>query len=99
MIRIAAIALALTTAAVHAEPLPVPKPQGPGGSCPFGYTSSGSFCMPSAHAQDAIVKPPNGSCPCGRGDPAPSVAVSSRSMARCTRSTKRTFIRASCCSV
>jgi hypothetical protein len=36
MIWIAAIALALTTVA---ELLPVPKSQGPGGSCPHGYTT------------------------------------------------------------
>ena len=28
-----------------AQPLPQPKPPG-GGSCPHGYTSSGSFCVP-----------------------------------------------------
>src|SRR5215472_364249 len=36
-----------------AQSLPQPKPPGPGGSCPHGYTSSGSFCMPPAGAQDA----------------------------------------------
>jgi hypothetical protein len=30
-----------------AEPLPQPKPPGPGGSCPFGYIASGSYCVPS----------------------------------------------------
>jgi hypothetical protein len=30
-----------------AEPLPQPKPPGPGGSCPHGYTSSGSYCLRS----------------------------------------------------
>ena len=49
----------------QAEPLPVQKPLGPGGSCPHGYYSSGSFCAPSQGAQDAIAKPPNGSCPWG----------------------------------
>jgi N-acetylneuraminic acid mutarotase len=49
----------------HAEPRPVPKPQGPGGSCPHGYISSGSFCAPSQGAQDAIPKPSNGTCPGG----------------------------------
>ncbi len=48
-----------------AEPMPVPKPPGPGGSCPHGYTSSGSFCVPGEGAQDAIAKPPNGTCPWG----------------------------------
>ena len=41
------------------------KPLGPGGSCPFGYTSSGSFCTPSQGAQDAVAKPSNGTCPFG----------------------------------
>jgi hypothetical protein len=45
------------------KPKPKPKPPGPGGSCPHGYTSSGSFCVPSRGAQDAIAKPPNGTCP------------------------------------
>ena len=58
------IALLLPTAA-RGEPLPVPKPPGPGGSCPHGYTSSGSFCVPSQGAQDAIAKPPGGTCPFG----------------------------------
>jgi hypothetical protein len=44
---------------------PVPKPSGPGGSCPHGYTASGSFCVPSQGAQEAIPLPPNGSCPHG----------------------------------
>jgi hypothetical protein len=48
-----------------AEPLPQPKPLGPGGSCPHGYLASGSFCVPSQGAQDAVPKPPNGSCPWG----------------------------------
>ena len=59
------IALALSTVAALAEPLPVPKPPGPGGSCPFGYITSGSYCVPSQGAQDAIAKPPNGTCPWG----------------------------------
>jgi hypothetical protein len=49
----------------RAEPLPQPKPPGPGGSCPNGYLSSGSFCTPSAGARDAVAKPPNGTCPWG----------------------------------
>jgi hypothetical protein len=48
-----------------AEPLPQPKPAGPGGSCPHGWVSSGSYCVPSQGAQDAIAKPPNGTCPWG----------------------------------
>jgi hypothetical protein len=43
----------------------VPKPSGPGGSCPHGDLVSGSFCAPSRGAQDAIAKPPNGNCPFG----------------------------------
>jgi len=49
---------ALSILPVLAQPLPVPKPSGPGGSCPHGYTSSGSFCVPGAGVQDAIAKPP-----------------------------------------
>ena len=55
---------ALVTSAI-AEPLPLPKPPGPGGSCPFSYTTSGSFCVPTKGAQDAIPKPPSGVCPFG----------------------------------
>ena len=55
-------AVALVSLA-QAEPLPVSKPVGPGGSCPHGYYSSGGFCSPSQGAQDAIAKPANGSCP------------------------------------
>jgi hypothetical protein len=48
-----------------AEPLPQPKPLGPGGSCPFGYTTSGSFCVPTQGAQDAVPKPTGRTCPFG----------------------------------
>jgi len=51
--------------AIGADPLPVAKPPGPGGSCPHGYLASGSYCVPSQGASDAIPKPPNGSCPFG----------------------------------
>jgi hypothetical protein len=65
----ALIAIVALVGAALAEPLPVPvpKPPGPGGSCPHGYMSSGSYCVPSAGAQDAISKPPGpgGSCPWG----------------------------------
>jgi hypothetical protein len=64
MATIIIIALLISTAAL-ADPLPVPKPQGPGGSCPFGYTASGPYCTPSPGAQDAIAKPSNGTCPWG----------------------------------
>jgi hypothetical protein len=59
------IAMLLLASPALADPLPVPKPPGPGGSCPFGYTSSGSFCVPSQGAQDAVAKPPGGTCPSG----------------------------------
>jgi hypothetical protein len=58
------IIIVLLTGYALAQPLPVAKPLGPGGSCPHGYTSSGS-CTPSQRAQDAIAKPANGTCPLG----------------------------------
>jgi len=64
MIATILLALLLPTLAL-AQPLPVLKPVGPGGSCPFGYTTSGSYCMPRQGAQDAIAKPANGTCPWG----------------------------------
>jgi hypothetical protein len=64
-IAVTAGALALSAIAANAEPLPQPKPPSPGGSCPHGYTSSGSFCVPGQGAQDAIAKPANGTCPWG----------------------------------
>jgi hypothetical protein len=36
------VVLNMWLASALAEPLPLPKPAGPGGSCPHGYTSSGS---------------------------------------------------------
>jgi len=46
MIRLVA---AIATFAMLTPPLalaqPLPQPVGPGGSCPNGYTSSGSFCV------------------------------------------------------
>jgi hypothetical protein len=59
------IVIALLMWPALAEPLPQPKPAGPGGSCPFGYTSSGSYCVPSQGAQDAVPLPPDGTCPFG----------------------------------
>jgi hypothetical protein len=47
--------LALAGTAALAEPLPVPKPPGAGGSCPHGF-ASGSFCIPSLKAQWRRVK-------------------------------------------
>jgi hypothetical protein len=58
------IAIVALVGAALAEPLPL----GPGGSCPHGYTSSGSYwVVPSAGAQDAIPKlhGPGGSRPWG----------------------------------
>ena len=37
----------------------------PGGSCPFGYTSSGAFCIPSQGGQQAVPLPLNGTCAFG----------------------------------
>src|SRR5215472_14449249 len=77
----------LTPSLALAQPLPQPKPLGPGGSCPHGYTSSGSFCVRREGAQDAIPKPPNGTCPAiapsssGGGEPAPK-STSFRSIPR-----------------
>jgi hypothetical protein len=65
MAALIVIALIVWLASAFPEPLPVPKPAGPGGSCPHGYTTSGSFCVPSQGAQDAIAKPANGTCPFG----------------------------------
>lgn len=47
---ITALALMLATLLAAAEPLPLPEAAGPGESCPHGYKSSGSFCVPSASA-------------------------------------------------
>jgi len=52
-------ARALVTTSALTEPLPAPKPPGPGG------IASGSFCTPSPGASDAIAKPSNGTCPWG----------------------------------
>jgi hypothetical protein len=52
MKTIALLLLFLATPAL-AQVLPQPKPGVPGGSCPFGYTSSGAFCIPSQRAQQA----------------------------------------------
>lgn len=60
-----AVIIATVATTALAEPLPVAKPLGPGGSCPFGYISSGSYCIPNRGAQDAIAKPPNSNCPWG----------------------------------
>lgn len=54
----------LGTGFAVAQPLPQPRPLGPG-SCPHGYTSSGTYCVPAQGAQDSIPKPRNGVCPHG----------------------------------
>jgi hypothetical protein len=65
-VKLLATALVMTVAiAVRADPLPQPKPVGPGGSCPYGYFTSGSFCVPTQGAHDAVPKPPSGACPFG----------------------------------
>jgi hypothetical protein len=63
-IAVPIVAFMLAAPAI-ADPLPVPKPVGPGGSCPHGYTSSGSYCVPSQGASDAVPKSPSGTCPWG----------------------------------
>jgi hypothetical protein len=60
---IIAAALALVTG-LRADPLPQPRPVGPGGSCPHGDFTSGAFCVTQG-AQDAVPKAPNGTCPWG----------------------------------
>ena len=59
------VALVMWLASALAEPLPQPKPPGPGGSCPHGWLASGSFCVPSQGAQDAVPKSASGTCPWG----------------------------------
>jgi hypothetical protein len=63
-VLLATVAVLAIGGAAFAQPLPVPKPP-IGGSCPHGYTSSGSYCVPAQGAQDAIPKPPNDTCPWG----------------------------------
>ena len=49
----------------QAEPLPVPKPIGPGRVMPAWLLFVGGICSPSQGAQDAIPKSPSGNCPHG----------------------------------
>jgi hypothetical protein len=73
----------------------VPKPPGPGGSCPFGYTSSGSFCVPGQGAQDAIATPPNGNCPWGwMASGSVPGEMPERRIGRRTKNCRRTLYRA-----
>jgi hypothetical protein len=51
------IALTLSAGTAPAQTLPQPKAGSPGGSCPFGYTSSGAFCIPSQGGQQAVPLP------------------------------------------
>jgi hypothetical protein len=43
----------------HAEPLPLPKPPGPGGSCPHFYLASGSRPLPIGVKPSLQVRPPS----------------------------------------
>jgi hypothetical protein len=52
---IIATIIALLPSLALAQPLPQPRP--PSGSCPHGYSSSGSFCVPRQGAQEAIPLP------------------------------------------
>jgi hypothetical protein len=51
---IIAAALVLVTGA-RTDPLPQPQPVRPGSACPHGYFTSGSYCVPSQGAQDAVA--------------------------------------------
>jgi hypothetical protein len=54
MLSVLIMSLAFVTTGARAQ-VALPKSQGPGGSCPHGYTQSGSFCIPSQRgAQDAV---------------------------------------------
>lgn len=61
-IRLIIFGMFLVCNVAYAEmppPTPIPKV----GSCPFGYSNQGNFCIPSSGAKFAIIK--NGSCPFG----------------------------------
>lgn len=57
---ITAIIATLAPSMALAQPMPQPFLSG---SCPHGYTRSGSYCVPREGAQEAIPLPPNGTCP------------------------------------
>jgi hypothetical protein len=61
LIKLALIAIALISSAVNAAPPPQPLVRD--SSCPSGYYSSGSYCIPNNSAKFAIER--NGSCPSG----------------------------------
>src|SRR5262249_45645823 len=63
---------ALVTTTALTEPLPVPKPPGPGGSCPHDYIASGSF---SARRR-RVLRPPSRRRATARHRPAPARAAS-----------------------
>jgi hypothetical protein len=43
----------------------LPVPRHGSGSCPFGYLSSGGYCVPTEGAQESIPRAPGQSCPWG----------------------------------
>jgi len=51
MIRLAALLLLASAATALAQPLPQPKV----GSCPSGYSQSGSFCAPVRKDSPAAI--------------------------------------------
>jgi hypothetical protein len=63
IVIIALLLMPLSIPVRAAEPLPVPKR--PGGGCPYGYVSDGSFCIPSRGAQEVVPKSHLGTCPYG----------------------------------
>jgi hypothetical protein len=65
LIGLTAATAAAVCALAHADPLPIPRPASPGGSCPHGYLASGSYCVPSLGAQDAVPLRRGGNCPFG----------------------------------
>jgi hypothetical protein len=52
---IIAAAVVLVTGA-RADPLPQPRPTGPGSSCPHGYFNSGSYCGAQAAERDVPIR-------------------------------------------
>jgi hypothetical protein len=56
-----ALVLLASLATAVAQPLPVPKV----GSCPSGYSESGSFCAPMRRDAPAAGRKGQGQCPAG----------------------------------